>query len=108
MIIGSPIYKEEMEPSLMEFLDNNREWLKEKPVSLFCPCMDRDRGLAKLIELQEFIGVKALNLDTIGGRLIIDELDENDRRMIEEFISRSSCRSRMLTSSNSMKLLIIP
>ena len=88
IVIGSPIYVEEMEPSLMEFLDKNREWLKGKPVSLFCLCLDKDRGLAKLTELQEFIGVKALSLDAIGGRLIIDELDEKDRSMIKEFISK--------------------
>jgi menaquinone-dependent protoporphyrinogen IX oxidase/uncharacterized protein YhbP (UPF0306 family) len=88
IVIGSPIYQEEMEPSLMEFLDKNREWLKEKPVSLFCLCLDKNRGLTKLTELQELLGVKALSLDALGGRLIIDELDEKDRRMIEEFISK--------------------
>jgi len=88
IIIGSPIYQEKIEPSLMEFLNENREWLKEKQVSLFCLCLEKNRGLAELTELQDFIKVKALSLDAIGGRLIIDDLDEKDHGMIKEFFGK--------------------
>jgi menaquinone-dependent protoporphyrinogen IX oxidase/uncharacterized protein YhbP (UPF0306 family) len=88
IVIGSPIYQQELEPSLMKFLDENREWLREKPISLFCLCLDKNQGLLKLKELQEFIKVKAQSLDAIGGRFIIDELDEKDRGLIKEFCEK--------------------
>ena len=75
-----------MEPSLIEFVDKNRDWLKEKPVSLFCTCLDKNGGLDQLILLEEFMKIKALSMKALGGRLIIDKLDEEDHGLIKEFL----------------------
>ncbi len=86
IIIGSPLYQGKLEPKLMEFVNSNREWLKEKPISLFCTCLDKNGGLDQLTELQESLEVRAVSLNAIGGRLIIDELDETDHELIKEFL----------------------
>jgi menaquinone-dependent protoporphyrinogen IX oxidase/nitroimidazol reductase NimA-like FMN-containing flavoprotein (pyridoxamine 5'-phosphate oxidase superfamily) len=86
IIIGSPLYQEKLEPKLLKFLNENREWLKEKPVALFCTCLDKNGGLVKLTELQESLGIRAISLKAIGGRLIIEDLDETDHELIKEFL----------------------
>ncbi len=88
IVIGSPIYQEKLDPLLLEFVDENREWLKEKPLALFCTCLDKNGGLDQLTELEKFITVQTLSLKAIGGRLIIDELDEKDHSLIEKFLSK--------------------
>ena len=86
IVIGSPVYQEKLEPSLIEFVDKNRDWLKEKPVSLFCTCLDKNGGLDQLRSLEEFMNIKALSMKAIGGRLILDKLDEEDNVLIKEFL----------------------
>jgi menaquinone-dependent protoporphyrinogen IX oxidase/uncharacterized pyridoxamine 5'-phosphate oxidase family protein len=86
IIIGSPLYQEKLEPKLIEFVNKNREWLKEKPTALFCTCLDKNGGLNKLTELQESLGIRAVSLKAIGGRLLIDKLDETDHELIKEFL----------------------
>jgi len=88
IVIGSPIYQEKVDPSILEFVDENREWLKEKPFSLFCTCLDKTRGLDQLRSLQEFITTKALSMKAIGGRLMVDELDRTDHDLIKEFLNK--------------------
>ena len=86
IIIGSPILQEKLEPSIIEFAGNNREWLKEKPVSLFCTCLNKNGGLDQLRSLEKFIEIQAVSMKAIGGRLIIDQLDETDLELIKNFL----------------------
>jgi len=88
IVVGSPIYQEKLDPSLIEFVDKNREWLKEKPLSLFCTCLDKNGGLDHLRSLEDFIDAKALSLKAIGGKLIIDELHPDDHGLIKEFLKK--------------------
>ncbi len=87
IVVGTPIYQGKVDPSVLEFVDKNRAWLKEKPFSLFCTCLDKTGGLNQLRQLQEFITAKAMSLKAIGGRLRIDDLDENDHDLIKEFLN---------------------
>ena len=86
IVIGSPIYQEKLEPSINEFISNNSEWLKEKPVSLFCTCLDKNGGLEQLNSLEKSIDIKVLSKKAVGGRLIIDKLDKEDHGLIKEFL----------------------
>ena len=86
VVVGSPIYQEKLDPSLIDFVDKNRGWLKEKPLSLFCTCLDKNGGLDQLRSLEEFIDTNALSLKAIGGRLIMDKLDQEDLSLIKEFL----------------------
>lgn len=85
VVIGSPLIQEKLEPSIIEFAGNNREWLKEKPVSLFCTCLDKNGGLDQLRSLEKFIDIKAVSMKALGGRLIVNKLDETDTELIKKF-----------------------
>ena len=85
-VVGSPVYQEKLEPSLIEFIDKNKNWLKKKPLALFCTCLDKNGGLDQLRSLEEFVDTKALSLKAIGGRLIMDKLDQEDLGLIKEFL----------------------
>jgi len=86
-IIGSPIYQEKIDSSLIKFIDNNRKWLQKKPISLFCTCIDKNGGLDRLTELQKFIGTKTLSMKALGGSLIINKLNNNDLQLIKDFLN---------------------
>ena len=88
IVIGTPIYTEKIDPSIKKFAEENREWLKQKPICLFCTCLDKNGGLDRLTELQNFIGVKALSLKAIGGRLLVDDLDKKDQEQLKIFLDR--------------------
>jgi menaquinone-dependent protoporphyrinogen IX oxidase/uncharacterized protein YhbP (UPF0306 family) len=88
IVIGTPIYKEKIDKSIKNFAEKNREWLKNKPIALFCTCLDKNGGLDRLTELQNFIGVKAQSLKAVGGKLIIDDLDQEDLEQIKIFLDK--------------------
>jgi menaquinone-dependent protoporphyrinogen IX oxidase/uncharacterized protein YhbP (UPF0306 family) len=86
IIIGSPLLQEKLEPSIIEFVGNNRDWLKEKPISLFCTCLNKNGGLDQLRSLEKSMEIKTVSMKAIGGRLIIDQLDETDLELIKNFL----------------------
>lgn len=86
IIIGSPLLQEKLEPSIIEFVGNKRDWLKEKPVSLFCTCLNKNGGLDQLRSLEKSMEIKAVSMKAIGGRLIIDQLDETDLELMKNFL----------------------
>ena len=88
IVIGTPIYTEKINPSIKKFAEENREWLKNKPLSLFCTCLDKNGGLERLTELQNLIGVRALSLKAIGGKLIVEDLDQDDQEQLKIFLDR--------------------
>ena len=85
IIIGSPLLQEKLEPSIIEFAKNNRDWLKDKAVSLFCTCLNKNGGLEQLRSLEELIEIKTVSMKAIGGRLVLDQLDETDHELIKNF-----------------------
>ena len=56
IVIGSPLHQEKLDPKIIKFVKNNREWLKEKPVSLFCTCLNKNGGLDQLKSTREIHG----------------------------------------------------
>lgn len=86
IIIGSPLLQEKLEPSIIEFVGDNRDWLKEKPISLFCTCLNKNGGLNQLRSLEKSMEIKTVSMKAIGGRLIIDQLDETDLELIKNFL----------------------
>jgi menaquinone-dependent protoporphyrinogen IX oxidase/uncharacterized protein YhbP (UPF0306 family) len=85
-VLGSPVYEEKLDPSIIEFANKNRDWLKDKAVSLFCTCLDKNGGLDQLRSLEKLMDIQTLTMKAIGGRLIIDLLDEEDHDKIKEFL----------------------
>ena len=86
IVIGSPVIQEKLEPSVIEFVGNNMDWLKNKTVSLFCTCLDKNGGLDQLRSLEKFMEIKAVSMKALGGRLIVDKLDETDHALIKKFL----------------------
>jgi menaquinone-dependent protoporphyrinogen IX oxidase/uncharacterized protein YhbP (UPF0306 family) len=86
IVIGSPLIQEKLEPSIIEFVGNNKDWLKKKSVSLFCTCLDKNGGLDQLRSLEKFMEIHTVSMKAIGGRLIINKLDETDLELIKKFL----------------------
>ncbi len=85
-VIGAPIYQEKLEPSMVEFVNQNNSWLSEKNVSAFCTCLDKNGGIRELNNLSISSQVDFITLKALGGRLIMDRLDSEDCESIEEFL----------------------
>ena len=66
-VLGSPIYEEKLDPSIIEFADKNRDWLKDKAVSLFCTCLDKNGGLDQLRSLEKLMDIQTSNLEGNWG-----------------------------------------
>ena len=86
VVIGSPVYQEKLDPSIVQFVKENKEWLNKKPVAVYCTCLDKNGGLKELNELSLTADMKFLSLKAIGGRLILDKLDEKDYEAIKTFL----------------------
>lgn len=86
IVIGSPVIQEKLEPSIIKFVKDNRDWLKNKPVSLFCTCLDKNGGLDKLRSLEKSMEINAVSMKALGGRLIVNQLDETDLELIKKFL----------------------
>jgi len=86
VVLGAPVYKEKLDKPLIEFVNENCEWLKQKSVAAFCTCLDTDGGLRELNNLSREFQVDFLTLKALGGRLILEDLDSNDQVSIEEFL----------------------
>ena len=91
IVIGSPIYEEHPLPSVMNFLAENRDHLKEKDVALFVVCMDYGampkEGLAHryTADLRTDAANRVRAIEVFGGYLDVDKLSAADRKLIEEF-----------------------
>lgn len=89
VVIGSPIYMGDVDPKIKGFINENRDWLSEKPVALFCTCIDRRGGIDNLKSIEKILGKAAVSIDTIGGRLKLSNLDLEDYKAIESFLKRA-------------------
>jgi len=89
VVVGSPIYMGDVDPKIKGFINENQDWLSEKPVALFCTCLDRRGGIDNLKSLEKLLKKDAMSLDTIGGRLKLNNLDLEDYKAIESFLKRA-------------------
>jgi menaquinone-dependent protoporphyrinogen IX oxidase len=89
--VGSPIYEEHPLPSVVSFLDANRERLNEKDMALFVVCVDygtfpaADLVHRYVADLQAHASGHVRLVDVFGGYLDVDKLLDEDRKLIEEF-----------------------
>ena len=94
IVIGTPIYNGKIHPKLQIFLDNEREWLDEKSIALFCTCLNGSEGLRVLREVEDSLGGNVLELGVLGGRLEMDRLNDRDYEALKEYISREGLPSQ--------------
>lgn len=76
-VIGTPIYNGDIAPSIRRFVETNADWLKKKPVALFCTCLNIPKGRSYLAELRKHLG-RDVPAVAFGGRLDTRKLDRDD------------------------------
>lgn len=64
LVIGTPIYSEQIDPKIVQFIEENSSWLKDKSIVLFCLSLDRSNGDAVLQKL-----LRDQQLKVISSRL---------------------------------------
>lgn len=95
VVLGSPIYGYSVLPEIEDFLVGNREILAEKPVGVFVVCGDTlwnpkagEGGHKNLEKLTKFLPSEPIATAVLGGRMIMDELDNEDGPRIRAFYER--------------------
>lgn len=83
-IIGSPVYSGQFHPEIVEFVENNQEWLKNKPVAIYSVSLSPKDGSDNIKELSEIIG-SVVSQKTFGGSLKLNDLTEDDRGALDAF-----------------------
>ncbi|UTB32453.1 MAG: pyridoxamine 5'-phosphate oxidase family protein [Methanobacterium sp. ERen5] len=86
VVLGAPIYEEKLEQTMVEFVKQNSAWLNNKAVAVYCTCLDTNGGLRELNNLAFENQINFLNLKALGGRLILDKLDSDDKVAIKDFL----------------------
>jgi len=95
MVLGSPIYAYSVLPEMEEFLEKFKEVLAGKPLAAFVVCGDTmwnpevgEGGNKNLEKLTRFLPKEPFAVAVLGGRMIMDELDEEDGPRIRAFYDR--------------------
>ncbi len=95
IVLGSPIYAYSVLPEMERFLEGNRELLSEKPLAAFVVCGDTlwnpkagEGGHKNLVKLTRFLHVYPFATAVLGGRMRMEELDDEDGPRIRAFYER--------------------
>ncbi|WP_425448273.1 flavodoxin domain-containing protein [Dethiothermospora halolimnae] len=88
VIIGSPVYKEQINKKIIEFIKNNLDWLKEKKVVIFCTCLSKECGSKYLNQLKTLLGNNLVYDEVLYGNLILDRLSKEDYNSIKKFYEK--------------------
>lgn len=105
IVMGTPIYNGNIHPKMQTFLDNEREWLDEKSIALFCTCLNGSEGLRVLREVEDSLGDNVLELGVLGGRLEMDRLNDRDYEALKKYISREGLPSQGMDLFNSKEVV---
>lgn len=89
VVLGTPIYKGMASPAIWNFIREGRDWLSDKPVALFCTCLNRDDGKRNIDQLQELLGGEVIASRVFDGRMQLERLDEADFLGMEVFSKRT-------------------
>ena len=96
IVLGSPIYSYSVLPEMEEFLEKNQKILVGKPLAAFVVCGDArwnpKAGEAEnknLEKLTRFLPSEPLAVAVLGGRMRMEELDEEDGPKIRAFRERT-------------------
>ena len=92
-VIGGPVYSENIDQRIFDFVSANNSWLSNKRVALFCTCLDTsDRAMGYLEPLMKILGNSVVSTQAIGGKIQLEKLDQADLNAMESFSQRSSGR----------------
>ncbi|MEN6292856.1 MAG: flavodoxin domain-containing protein [Methanobacterium sp.] len=83
-VIGSPVYSGKLDPEIYNFIENNKEWLNDKPLALFSVSLSPEDGMNNLDELSQELP-NTLSKKAMGGTLKLDALSEEDSNALDIF-----------------------
>jgi menaquinone-dependent protoporphyrinogen oxidase len=95
VVLGSPIYAYSVLPEMENFLEKYHEILAGKPLAAFVVCGDtmwnpkaEEGGNKNLEKLTRFLPTEPFAVAILGGRMRMEELDEEDGPRIRAFYER--------------------
>lgn len=97
VIVGSPIYAEKPHKEILRLLKDEEGKLKDRRVALFVVCLSKERvkaanrevgGPVYLNQLEETLGRSPVAGKIFGGRMIIAEMEEEERKTTEAFYKK--------------------
>lgn len=87
-VIISPIYSESISENILKFILDNKHWLEEKKVVLICTCLIGEKGICYIKKLKDILGDCVMVEKSIGGRMDLSTLDEDDYETLKAFSER--------------------
>jgi menaquinone-dependent protoporphyrinogen IX oxidase len=95
LVLGSPIYAFSVLPEMESFLEGYHQQIKEKPLFAFVVCGDTlwnpksgEGGDKNLSKLTDRLPSEPLATTILGGRMNMDELDDEDGPRIRAFYEK--------------------
>jgi flavodoxin len=85
VVIIAPIYSDALNHDVIEFINQNQDWLRERKVALYCVTMNEKMGMHVLDPIKKQLGDCVISSGGILGRLKINNLDAEDKKRIEMF-----------------------
>ncbi|SKA84995.1 Protoporphyrinogen IX oxidase, menaquinone-dependent (flavodoxin domain) [Caloramator quimbayensis] len=86
IILGSPIYIESFEESMIRFVVENRDFLINKKVVLFCTCLNKNNNINYFKEIKSLLGSECIVMaKALGGKLKLNELKDEDYKILDSF-----------------------
>ncbi|WP_321421747.1 flavodoxin domain-containing protein [uncultured Methanobacterium sp.] len=84
IVIGSPVYSGKLDPEIYNFIENNREWLNDKPLALFSVSLSPEDGMNNLDEISGNIK-NTVSKKALGGTLKLSAMTEEDSKALDIF-----------------------
>lgn len=89
IVIGSPVYKESLSLKILNFIEGNLSTLIKKQIAVFCTCLAGKNGSSYLKSYFNSLGDSIIWSESFGGRLILNELTEEDYASMNAFSKMS-------------------
>ena len=107
IIVGSPIYTDDLLPRVKQFLLDERDALSGKNVAVFFVYDDllTLKSKAYVEELREYAPPNVIAVGVFGGYFNLNTLNEEDRLTMEEFFDRLGKRYEVLDHRNKGEVL---
>lgn len=88
IVIASPVYREELHQNIRNFISEQKDWLKKRIVALLSVSLSIKSGSNALKPLKNLLEDCVIWSGSTNGRLMIDQLTENDKKSIQMFYKR--------------------
>ncbi|MHB8106593.1 MAG: flavodoxin domain-containing protein [Candidatus Cryosericum sp.] len=85
VVIGTPVFGEVPDPHVMQFVEENRDWLAQRKVALFTSSLAPDENGSYRASLSRMIGPSLVSEASLGGRLDVASLSTTDRAAMNAF-----------------------